>query len=198
MSKFLIRFSYSHGSWARMMKVTDDRTTAVRTLVESLSGSLDAMYWDMQDCASFVLAELPDVVSAVAVMTAATKTGAFIGAEAHELLTEDQMHSALTLAKYAANFYDPPGSAAIELPMRFGMDDPDSGESPGLSKGTRTCRADPARQSRQIVVARVADRGGAVGRACLGEDPVDVTLDSVRADIQLGGDGRVGHALGDH
>ena len=118
MGKFMIKFTYSHGSWARMIKVTDDRTTAVRALVESLEGSLEAMYWDMQDCASYVLADLPDAVSVVAVMTAATKTGAFISVEAHELLTEDQMHAALTMAKFAADVYEAPGSSAIEPACR--------------------------------------------------------------------------------
>jgi hypothetical protein len=44
MSKFMIKFTYSCGSWARMVKVTDDRTTAVRALVESLGGSLDQVF----------------------------------------------------------------------------------------------------------------------------------------------------------
>jgi len=112
----MIKFSYSHGSWARMIKVTDDRTSAVRSLLESLEGSLEAMYWDMHDCASYVLADLPDVVSAVAVMTVAAKTGAFMTVEAHELLTEEQMHAALTLAKFAADAFHAPGSSAIEHP----------------------------------------------------------------------------------
>ena len=125
MSKYMIKFTYSNGSWARMVKVADDRTTAVRTLVECLEGSLEAMYWDIQDCASYVLADLPDAVSAAAVTTATAKTGAFIGVEVHELLTKDQMHAALTLAKFAADVYEAPGSSAIEPAARLGMVSPD-------------------------------------------------------------------------
>ena len=119
----MIKFIYSSGSWARMVKVADDRTTAVRTLVESLGGSLESMYWDVQSCASYAIADLPDPVTAVAVATATTRTGAFTSVEAHALLTEDQMHDALTLAKFGAQVFDPPGSSAIDPGARAGMAD---------------------------------------------------------------------------
>jgi uncharacterized protein with GYD domain len=125
MSKFMIKFTYSCGSWARMIKVADDRTKAVRSLVESLGGSLESMYLDVQSCASYAIADLPDTVTAVAVMTATTKTGAFADIEAHVLLTEDQMHEALALAKDCAQVFDPPGSAAIDPGVRAEMAHPD-------------------------------------------------------------------------
>lgn len=111
MSKFMIKFTYSCGSWARMVNVADNRTTVVRTLVQSLGGSLESMYWDVQNGASYAIADLPDSVTAVAVMTSTSRTGAFAGVEALVLLTEDQMHDALTLAKDCAQVFDPPGSA---------------------------------------------------------------------------------------
>jgi uncharacterized protein with GYD domain len=114
MCKYVIKFTYSSGSLARMVKVIDDRTTSVRALVESLGGSLDAMYWDVQKSASYAIADLPDAVAAVAAISATAKTGAFISVEADELLTESQIHDALTLANDASLTYDPPGSSAIE------------------------------------------------------------------------------------
>jgi uncharacterized protein with GYD domain len=114
MCKYMIKFCYSSGSLARMVKVIDDRTTAVRILVESLGGSLDAMYWDVQKSSSYAIAELPDAVSAVAAISAAAKTGAFLSVEADELLTEDQIHDALVLAKDASSVYYAPGRSAIE------------------------------------------------------------------------------------
>jgi uncharacterized protein with GYD domain len=118
MAKFMIKFTYSSGSRARMIKVADDRSTAVRTLVESLGGSLDVIYWDVQSSAAYGLVELPGAVAAVAVITATSKTGAFLGVEAHELLTERQIHEALTLAKDASVVYAAPGNAA-EPPLRL-------------------------------------------------------------------------------
>jgi uncharacterized protein with GYD domain len=119
MCKYVIKFSYSSGSLARMVKVVDDRTTAVRILVESLGGSLDAMYWDVQKSSSYAIAELPDAVSAVAAISAAARTGAFLSVEADELLTEDQIHDALTLAKDASSVYYAPGRSAIEPDTRL-------------------------------------------------------------------------------
>ena len=49
-----------------------------------------------------------------------------------------------------------------------------------------------------VVAVRVADRGGAVPRPGLGEDPADVGLDRVVAQEQLRGDLRIGHPAGDH
>lgn len=114
MSRFMIKFKYSSASWARMIKVADDRTRAQRVLVESLGGSLERIDWDVENCAAYAVAELPDSVTAAAVLTVTARTGAFIGVEAHELLTEEQLHDALMLARDAALVYEPPGSAAVE------------------------------------------------------------------------------------
>lgn len=109
----MIKCTYSNASWARMINVADDRTRAGRVLVESLGGSLERIDWDVQNCAAYAVAELPDSVTAAAVLTATARTGAFIGVEAHELLTQEQLHDALMLARDAAQVYEPPGSAAV-------------------------------------------------------------------------------------
>jgi len=113
MGHFMIKFSYTTGSWARMLKITDDRTAAVRTLLESVGGSLELMWWDVSSGAAYVIADLPDAVSAAAVITATSKTGAFTSVEAHEMLTQDQLRDALALAKVACQAFDPPGIAAM-------------------------------------------------------------------------------------
>jgi len=114
MNRFLIQAKYSSGAWARMLKVADDRTTAARKLYESLGGSLEWMYWDVENCIAFVVAELPDSVSAAAVITALSRTGSFTTVEVHELLTQEQIHDALMLARSVRDVYSPPGSAAID------------------------------------------------------------------------------------
>ena len=114
MSRFMIKFTYSNASWARMINVTDDRTRAGRALMESLGGSLERIDWDVQNCAAYAVADLPDSVTAAVVLTATARTGAFIGVEAHELLTQEQMHHVLMLARDAALVYEPPGNAAVE------------------------------------------------------------------------------------
>ena len=65
---------------------------ALPALMESLGGSLERIDWDVQNCAAYAVADLPDSVTAAVVLTATARTGAFISVEAHELLSQEQMH----------------------------------------------------------------------------------------------------------
>jgi uncharacterized protein with GYD domain len=120
MNTFLLQARYSTGAWARMLRVRDDRTGALRTLVESLGGSLERMFWDVENCTGFAIAEFPDSVSAAALITAVTGTGSFTAVGAHELLTQEQMYDALTMARSAYPGYRAPGSAAIDPDVAVG------------------------------------------------------------------------------
>jgi uncharacterized protein with GYD domain len=111
---FQIEFVYTSGSWARMLKSTDSRTAAVASLLESLDGTLESLYWDVDSCSAHAIAILPDSVSAAAVILAAGRTGAFKAVETHELLTEDQLGDALALAKGASHVYGVPGQSVME------------------------------------------------------------------------------------
>lgn len=112
-----MKFNYSSGSWARMIKVADDRTAAVHALMGSVGGSLENIWWDVGSCSGWVIASLPDAVSAAAVIAATARTGAFTNVEVRELLTEDQLHDAITLAKAASHAYNPPGKMAAEVTL---------------------------------------------------------------------------------
>jgi uncharacterized protein with GYD domain len=113
MTKFLIKGKYSSGSWARMISRHDDRTAAARSLMESLGGELDQLYWDVQSAAAYALADLPDAVTSEAIITALDATGAFRNVEAHELLTQSQLNDALALAADASRVYSVPGHSAV-------------------------------------------------------------------------------------
>jgi uncharacterized protein with GYD domain len=113
MLKFVMTFTYSSGSWARMLKVPEDRASAVTALMEHLEGSLVGIYWDVETASAYVIADLPDSVSAAAVITTAAKTGAFKEVHVHEVLTQDQLDQAIALAQSADDVYRPPGMAAI-------------------------------------------------------------------------------------
>jgi hypothetical protein len=97
-----------------MVKSPDDRTAATRSLMESLRGSLDQMYWTAHDGVAHTIAELPDLVSARTVVNTALKTGAFTSVKVQELLTQDQLSDTLTLTRSAEQFYEAPGKAAVE------------------------------------------------------------------------------------
>jgi uncharacterized protein with GYD domain len=114
MLKFMIKFDYTSASWARLLTVTDDRTSAVAALVESLGGKMECMYWEVEDGAAHVICDLPDSLTAAAAITAAAKTGAFKDIDVVQLLTQDQLRQVVELAKSSASVYQAPGAAAVE------------------------------------------------------------------------------------
>ena len=114
MQKYLVKFNYSNASWARMLSVTEDRTAAVAALLEHLGGKLETMYWEVEDAAAYVIADLPDSLCAAAALTAVTKTGGFKDVHVSQLISQDQLREVVSLAKSSEGIYQPPGAAAAE------------------------------------------------------------------------------------
>jgi uncharacterized protein with GYD domain len=114
MTLFLMEFTYSSGSWARMIRNKDDRQTAIGILMKAVGGELERIYWDVENGSAVVLAELPDTLVATAVRVAAIQTGAFTQSRIRELLTQSQLADMLLLAGDASKVYRAPGQAAIE------------------------------------------------------------------------------------
>jgi uncharacterized protein with GYD domain len=109
MPKYIAIFSYSSGSWARMINSPGDRTTVVQHTLESLGGTLECLYWQMGTHDGYAIGDVSDSVTAEALAAAMTKTGAFKSVEAHELLTQQQLIESLDLASDAAQVYEVPG-----------------------------------------------------------------------------------------
>jgi uncharacterized protein with GYD domain len=105
---------YSSGSWARLVKGSDDRTAAVRSLLESLGGSLELIYWGAHSSAAHFIADLPDTLAAKAVVNTIVKTGAFTSVEATELLSQEQLSDTFLLSQSAEMFYEAPGASVLE------------------------------------------------------------------------------------
>jgi uncharacterized protein with GYD domain len=112
MRKYITIFTYSSGSWARMIDSPGDRTKAVQHMLESLGGALECIYWELGTHDGYFIVDLPDSVSAEALIAAMTKTGAFKCVEGHELLTQQQLIATLALARDAAQVYEVPGQQA--------------------------------------------------------------------------------------
>jgi len=114
MLKFMIKFNYTNASWARMLLVTDDRSSAVAELLEGLGGKLESIHWEVEDAAAYVICYLPDSLSASAAIIASTRTGGFKDVEVSHLLSQDQLRAAIELAKHSAGMFHPLGAAAVE------------------------------------------------------------------------------------
>jgi uncharacterized protein with GYD domain len=111
MPKYLCNFTYSSGSWARLIERPEDRTKATQKVVEALGGTLECLYWQMDTKDGLWIADFPDSIAASAVQSAAFKTGAFKSVDLIELLTMQQFHERLVLARDATQVYEVPGQS---------------------------------------------------------------------------------------
>jgi uncharacterized protein with GYD domain len=111
MPKYLTTFTYSSGSWARLINSDEDRTTAAQNVVEALGGKLECLYWAMDSDDGLAIADYPDSVAASAVQTACMKTGAFKSVDTHEIQTKQQLRERLVLARDASQVVEVPGQS---------------------------------------------------------------------------------------
>ena len=109
MPKYVSFFTYSSETWGRMVGAPGDRAAALRQVLDSVGGSLDAMYWMFGDYDGMVIFDVPDSAGAAAVSIAAGSSGAFKHLETHELFTQDQLGQMLSHARDAAQAYQAPG-----------------------------------------------------------------------------------------
>jgi uncharacterized protein with GYD domain len=109
--KYIVIFTYSNGTWARMIESPGDRTAAVQRTLESLGGSLECLYWEVGTHDGYAIVELADSTSAEAMERAMSKAGALKSIETHELLSQKQLIDTLHLARDAAQVYEVPGQS---------------------------------------------------------------------------------------
>ena len=97
-----------------MMHIADDRTMAGKQLMESVGGTMEAVYWMVSARTAFCIADLPDSHAASAVAAVLTGTGAVQNLEMNEILTQEQFSAVLGLADSIAPDYRRPGEAAMK------------------------------------------------------------------------------------
>jgi uncharacterized protein with GYD domain len=109
------------------MRGADDRAAMARTLIESLGGSLECVYWEVSTRAAHAIADMPDSTCAAALTTVLSQTGAFKDVESCELFTQDQLTHVLSLAADVSQVYQVPG-------QRLHPDDADAPPHPAGSR----------------------------------------------------------------
>lgn len=108
MPKYVTFFSYTGGAMQAMIDRPSDRSAAARALIESLGGKQEAFYWMQGEHDGFLIADLPDGVSAAALAMAVGATGAVKGLQTHEIFGAADQATAMKRAKKAAKAYKPP------------------------------------------------------------------------------------------
>jgi uncharacterized protein with GYD domain len=107
MAHYLIEVGYTPEAWKGLLKKPEDRTKAIRPVIEKLGGSLDGAWFTFGDYDLVLIVQMPDNVSAAAFSLAAAAGGALRTIKTTPLLEITEGLGAMKLAAHAG--YRPPG-----------------------------------------------------------------------------------------
>ena len=111
MSFFLVQASYTPEALAAMMQNPEDRTPAVRSLVEKLGGTLEGFWFCLGDYDALEIYQVPDIVTAAAFSFAVSQTERFKTVKTTTLLTSEEAIFAMRKARDAG--YQAPGRKVL-------------------------------------------------------------------------------------
>jgi uncharacterized protein with GYD domain len=109
MAKYVIFFSVTSDTLARVVDNPADRRGPVSQLAEAAGSHLESYYWMFGQYDGLVILDCPDSATAAAFALAATSSGAFKEVETHELIAADDLVGILQKAKTLRPVYQPPG-----------------------------------------------------------------------------------------
>jgi uncharacterized protein with GYD domain len=107
MALYMIRLKQAPATFQRMIDQPEDRRPAVSKVLEASGGKLHGMWYAFGEYDVLALVELPDNVSAAAVISTVAASGAWSGGETTVLLSVEEMLEAF--GKAASVEYRPPG-----------------------------------------------------------------------------------------
>jgi len=108
MPRFITFFSYTAEAAKAMIERPSDRSAAGKALVESLGGTQEAFYWMQGKHDGFLITNLPDGMTAAALVAAVGATGAVVGLETHQIFDQDEQAAIVKQADTARKAYNPP------------------------------------------------------------------------------------------
>ena len=110
MSMYLVRFTLTPATWARMLEKPEDRRQALEPVFAAAGGKLHGFWYALGDADGYVLGELPDDIVAASTFTKVAASGAFVSLSTTKLLTIEEMLAALRGA--SGTEYRAPGAAS--------------------------------------------------------------------------------------
>lgn len=105
MASYLVQASYTTEALAALMKKPQNRTEIIRKAVEKLGGKLTGLWLSFGDQDVVLIIEMPDNISAAAMVLAACAGGSLKGSKTTPLLSVEEGVSALK--KAAGSGYAP-------------------------------------------------------------------------------------------
>jgi uncharacterized protein with GYD domain len=119
MARYLVQASYTAAAWAAMVERPEDRSLAVRRMVQNAGGHLECFYLAFGDHDVVTIIDVPDNVAAAAVSMAAAAGGGLRGVRTTPLLTTEDAVDALGRARTVE--YAAPGEPAeVHTPIPAG------------------------------------------------------------------------------
>ncbi len=107
MPKYMIQVTPTLQNVAALLKNPEDRTEAVRHVIEAVRGSLEQYYNSFIEDISFIIADIPDEASLGAVMATFFAGGGLTSCKATPIMTASE--SVQVLKRAASIAYRPPG-----------------------------------------------------------------------------------------
>jgi uncharacterized protein with GYD domain len=98
MALSMIQFSYKSETVGKLMKNPEDRSVAVKQLVEKLGGKMLAFYYSYGDYDGLIIAEMPDNVSGLATTMAAFAAGGTAKIKTTVLISVEEAMAAMKKA----------------------------------------------------------------------------------------------------
>ena len=99
MPVYLMRFSYTPETWARLIQNPEDRRDAARDYLEQVGGTLQGFWYGFGEYDGYAILEAPDNVSAAGAVLAIAAGGALSSVETTVLMTVDETLEALAKSK---------------------------------------------------------------------------------------------------
>ena len=108
MPKFLFTASYTKDGIAGILREGgSSREKAIQTLVDSVGGTVETMYWAFGETDFFLITDLPDAIAAGALSTKVAVTG-IASVKTTQLLSADDVDKIVSRAQSVD--YRPPGA----------------------------------------------------------------------------------------
>ena len=99
MPAYLMRFSYTPETWARLIQNPEDRRDAARDYLEQVGGTLQGFWYGFGEYDGYAILEAPDNVSAAGAVLAIAAGGALSSVETTVLMTVEETLEALAKSK---------------------------------------------------------------------------------------------------
>ena len=99
MAVYLMRFSYTPETWARLIQNPEDRRDAARAYIEQVGGTLQGFWYGFGEYDGYAILEAPDNVSVSGAVLAIAAGGALASVETTVLMTVEETLEALEKGK---------------------------------------------------------------------------------------------------